>query len=130
VNPDVGFPLFLVVTVLLLAGVVKSGLDARLRLHLSLVAAALASLGVTIWFAEQLGEHYDLDSAGRITDVHLALAKLTTVAYVLPVVTGAMTLRDRKHRPVHLKCAITVLALTLLTTVLGLWMILAADRIV
>jgi hypothetical protein len=128
-SPDYGFPLFLVLTVLLLGGVVASGLKGLLRLHLPLVALALASLGVTIWFAERLGEHYDLESAGWITPVHLTVAKLTTAAYLLPIGTGVLTLRNRRHKRLHLCCALTVLALTLLTTGLGLWMILAAERI-
>jgi hypothetical protein len=128
-SPVVGFPAFLVLTVALLGGVVASGLRRRMRLHLFLVASALSSLGVTIFYAEQLGELYDLASAGRITPVHLTLAKLTTVAYLLPIVTGAMTLRDRRRRPLHFKAAMAVLALTLLTTATGLWMILAAERL-
>jgi hypothetical protein len=128
-SPVVGFPAFLVLTVALLGGVVASGLRRRMRLHLILVASALSSLGVTIFYAEQLGELYDLASAGRITPVHLTLAKLTTVAYLLPIATGAMTLRDRRRRPLHFKAAMAVLALTLLTTATGLWMILAAERL-
>jgi len=129
VSPDLGFPLFLVATVLLLGGVVATGLRGRLRLHLALVASALASLAVAIWYAKQLGNLYDLESAGLVTDVHLALAKATTAAYLLPLVTGALTLRNRRHKPLHFKLAMAVLALTLLTTVLGLWMILAAERL-
>lgn len=128
-SPVVGFPAFLVLTVALLGGVVATGLRRRMRLHLTLVASALASLGVTIFYAEQLGELYDLAAAGRITPVHLTLAKLTTVAYLLPLATGAMTLRDRRRRSLHFKSAMLVLGLTLLTTATGLWMILAAERI-
>jgi hypothetical protein len=128
-SPDRGFPLFLVLTVLLLGGVVASGLRGRLRLHLALVAAALSSLGVTIAFAKQLGELYDLASAGWITPVHLTVAKLTTAAFLVPVATGVMTLRDRRHKRLHRHCALTVLAMTLVTTGLGLWMILAAERL-
>jgi hypothetical protein len=40
-----------------------------------------------------------------------------------------MTLRDRRRRPLHFKAAMAVLALTLLTTATGLWMILAAERL-
>lgn len=128
-SPDRGFPFFLVLTVLLLGGVVASGLRGKLRLHLALVASALGSLGVTIAFAKQLGELYDLASAGWITPVHLTVAKLTTAAYLLPIATGVMTLRDRRHKRWHLRCALTVLAMTLVTTGLGLWMILAAERL-
>ena len=125
-TPQVGFPLFLLITVLLLAGVVATGLKARLRLHLSLVALALAALGTTIWFAEQLGEYYDLESAGAITPIHLTLAKLTTVGYLLPLGTGLLTLRNRRWRRRHFACALLILGLTAMTAISGTWMILAA----
>jgi hypothetical protein len=128
-SPDYGFPLFLVLTVLLLGGVVATGLRGVLPLHLALVALALVSLGVTIFFAKRLGELYDLESAGWITPVHLTVAKLTTAAYLLPITTGVLTLRNRRHRRVHFRCAMAVLAMTLVTTGLGLWMILAAERL-
>lgn len=128
-SPDYGFPLFLVLTVLLLGGVVASGLRGVLRVHLTLVALALAALGVTIAFAKQLGELYDLESAGWITPVHLTVAKVTTAAYLLPIATGVLTLRNRRHKRLHFRCAMAVLAMTLATTGLGLWMILAAERL-
>ena len=128
-SPDYGFPLFLVLTVLLLGGVVATGLRGVLPLHLALVALALVSLGVTIVFAKRLGELYDLEAAGWITPVHLTVAKLTTAAYLLPITTGVLTLRNRRHRRVHFRCAMAVLAMTLVTTGLGLWMILAAERL-
>ena len=128
-SPDYGFPLFLVLTVLLLGGVVATGLRGVLPLHLALVALALVSLGVTIFFAKRLGELYDLESAGWITPVHLTVAKLTTAAYLLPITTGVLTLRNRRHRCVHFRCAMAVLAMTLVTTGLGVWMILAAERL-
>jgi hypothetical protein len=126
VTPQVGFPTFLVVTVLLLAAVVMTGLKARVRPHLVLVALALASLGTAIWYAEQLGDYYDLEAAGLITPVHLTLAKTTTVGYVLPLVTGILTLRNRRWRKRHLFCAVLILTLTLLTAVTGSWMVLVA----
>lgn len=128
-SPDVGFPTFLVLTVLLLAGVVVSGMRSRLRVHLTLVVLAVTSLGLTIWFAEQLGDLYDLETAGWLTPVHLAVAKVTTAAYLLPLATGVMTLRNRTWKGLHYKCAVVVLALTLATTVLGIGMILAAERL-
>ena len=128
-NPDVGFPSFLVLTVLLLAGVVGTGMRARLKPHLILVTCAVASLGATIYFAERLGELYDLEAAGWVTPVHLTVAKVTTVAYLLPIITGVMTLRDRRHKPVHYKSALLVLTLTMLTALLGIWMLLASERI-
>jgi hypothetical protein len=127
VTPQVGFPLFLVVTVLLLVAVVVTGLRARVRLHLVLVALALGAMGATIWFAEQLGQYYDLSKAGVITPIHLTLAKITTVGYLLPLITGALTLRDRSWKKKHFACAVLILVLTVLTTVTGSWMVLAAE---
>ena len=77
------------------------------------MALALVSLGVTIVFAKRLGELYDLESAGWITPVHLTLAKLTTAAYLLPITTGILTLRNRRHKRLHFRCAMAVLAMTL-----------------
>jgi hypothetical protein len=59
------------------------------------VAAAIASLGATIWYAEGMGEHYDLAHAGWITPVHLWIAKTTTLAYLLPITTGILTCATR-----------------------------------
>ena len=39
------------------------------------VLAAVAGLGVAIWFALALGELYDLEAAGDITPGHLGLAR-------------------------------------------------------
>lgn len=122
-----GFIGFLVLTVVLLALVVVSGLKAKRRRHLTLVFFTVVSLAVTIYWAEQLGEEYDLESAGLITPVHLWMAKLTVAAYLLPVVTGLATLRDQRRRKLHGKVAFAVLALTLATFVTGLWMILASQ---
>jgi hypothetical protein len=126
-TPVVGFPLFLILTVGLLGLVVATGLKGRVRQHLPLVAGAVVSLGVTIFFAEQLGELYDLEAAGRIYPVHVFLAKVATASYLLPIATGAMTLRDRRHRGLHFRFAMLVLALTVLTAVTGTWMLLAAE---
>lgn len=128
-SPQVGFVTFLLATVLLLCGVVWSGMRARVPLHLTLVAAAVASLGVTIYFAPKLGDLYDLEAAGWITPFHLTLAKITTASYVLPLASGVMTLRDRRHRRAHLVLAMLTLAMTAITALTGTWMILAAPRI-
>jgi len=126
---EVGFLAFLALTLALLAAVVRTGLRARRRWHLSFVALTVAALGATIFFAEKMGEHYDLDSAGWITPVHLWLAKTTTLGYLAPVVTGALTLRNPAWRPRHRVCAFGVLALTVLTAVTGTWMLLASERL-
>jgi len=128
-SADLGFPVFLGVTVLLLVAVVITGLRGRVRVHLPLVGLAVASLGVTIWFAEQLGDHYDLDAAGAITPVHLAIAKITTLGYLAPLITGVMTLRDRRHKRLHRTLAFVVLGLTAVTAVTGSLMLMAAERL-
>jgi hypothetical protein len=124
-----GFVAFLALTLVLLAAVVWSGTRARRRVHLPCVAATLASLALTIVFAERMGDHYDLAAAGAITPVHLALAKLTTLAYLAPLVTGVLTLRNPAWRPRHRVVAWTVLVLTVATAVTGTWMLLAAERL-
>lgn len=126
-GPQVLFPVFLLLTVVLLGGVLATGLKGRVRAHLTLVVITVASLGTTIYFAEQLGELYDLASAGRITPVHLFLAKAATFAYLGPALTGWMTLRDRRHKQLHLRLALLTLALTVSAAVTGTWMILVAD---
>src|SRR5262245_36335135 len=124
-----GFVLSLVLTLVLLAAVVRTGLSARRRLHLSCVAATLSSLGITIYLAVKMGAHYDLSGAGLITPVHLWLAKATTLAYLAPLATGVLTIRDPRWRPRHRVCAFVVLGLTVATAVTGTWMLLAAERL-
>jgi hypothetical protein len=123
------FAVFLALTVLLLLSVVATGLKARRKLHITLVALTLASLGATIYFAEQLGELYDVESAGAITPIHLALAKITTLFYLLPIATGVRTIYVPKTRPLHRKVALTVLALTVVTLVTGLLMVTMSEPI-
>ena len=127
--PGAGFVLFLALTLTLLVLVVLTGLRARRRVHLVLVATTLASLGATIFFAERLGTLYDLAAAGRIQGVHLFFAKTTVVAYLVPVATGLWTLRDGSRRRLHGRIAFVVLALTVVTAVTGVWMLLAAERL-
>lgn len=128
-TPERGFVAFLGLTLVLLAAVVWTGLRARRRVHLPCVAATLAALGITIFYAEQMGEHYDLASAGLITPIHLWLAKLTTLLYLAPLVSGVLTIRDARWRPRHRVVAFVVLALTVATAVTGTWMLLAAERL-
>ena len=124
-----GFTLFLLVTVALLGGVLVTGFRAKRRLHIPLVVLTLAALGATIYYAEQLGDAYDLESAGLITPIHLTLAKITTLGYVLPVWTGWRTLRDPRNRRRHRTVALTIVALTVLTLGTGLAMLLASDPV-
>jgi hypothetical protein len=124
-----GFVLFLVITLVLLGAVVVSGKKTMRRRHLTLVVFAYIGLGLAIYYAELLGEEFDLDSAGLIYPVHIAFAKLTVLAYLLPVITGIMTIRGRCKRTTHGGVAGAVILLTLITAVTGTWMILASNPI-
>ncbi|MFT5287529.1 MAG: hypothetical protein ACI8TQ_003716 [Planctomycetota bacterium] len=127
IEPTLGFLVFLVITLAFLGAVVFTGFKAKRPIHLTLVVFAVASLGITIYYAERLGTLYDLDSAGWIYPVHLAIAKTTTCAYLLPVITGVMTLRNPIRKTIHRRVAYTVLTLTVLTAVTGTWMVLASN---
>ena len=128
-TPGIGFISFLAVTLSLLGGVVWTGYAEGRRLHITLVVSAVASLGVTIYFAEKLGDLYDLEGAGWIYPVHLTIAKLCTAAYLLPVVTGLLTIRKASNLRLHRVAAFTVLAFTVLTAITGTWMLLASERL-
>ncbi len=125
-TPTVGFPVSLGVTVLLLVCVVITGLGGRVKLHIPLVFATVLALATAIFFAEKLGKLFDLAATGTLWTVHLALAKTATAAYLLPITTGVLTLRDRKHRRLHFWCAMITLALTVATAITGTWMISVA----
>lgn len=125
-TPLVGFLVFLAVTLALLGGVVATGLRAQRRKHIPLVVLTVAALLTTIYYAEQLGKTLDLEAAGWIYPVHLKLAVTATVAYLLPVVTGVMTIRNAKHRKLHGRVAFAVITLTVLTAITGTWMVIAA----
>ncbi|MEQ8768252.1 MAG: hypothetical protein RL885_30390 [Planctomycetota bacterium] len=128
-SPGVGFVLFLIITLGLLGAVVLTGFRGRLVSHLSFVGAAVVSLGVTIYWAEQLGELYDLEASGWIYPFHLWCAKITVVAYLLPVATGLLTLRNIEKKPIHRFAAFAVLGLTVLTAVTGTWMLSASEPV-
>ena len=126
-SPTAGFLGSLALTLVALGVVFWSGLRARLRVHFPAVASAVVLLGVTIYFAEQLGREYDLEAAGAIKPVHLALAKIATAAYLMPLITGVMTLRDRRRRRLHLAAALVTLLLTVAAAFTGTWMVFAAE---
>ena len=128
-SPQVLVPTFLLLTVALLGVVVYTGLRGKLAVHITFVVITVLSLAAAIWAALQLGELYDLESAGWITPVHLKIARVATYAYVLPAVSGVMTLRDRRHKKLHFKLAMLTLTLTVLAALTGTWMIFAATPI-
>lgn len=126
-SPTAGFFTFLLLTVAALGVVVVTGKLARRRAHLAAVAVALGLLGGAIWQALRVGELYDLEAAGAITPIHLTLARITTVSYLVPAITGVLTWRNERWRRWHGRCAWTVVALTIVTTVTGVLMLAGAE---
>lgn len=133
-SPDLGFPLFLLTTVALLIGAIVTGLRAKRSMvpHLSFVGSAVASLCLAIYFAVRLGELYDLEPAEPITGLHMGIAKVATISYLGPLITGILALRQRtpKRKRVHLVFALAAVVLTVAATVTGAWMLYLAERLV
>ena len=128
-SPTTGFLLFLVITLSALAGAVVTGRAARRRIHLRWVTTAVVGLCVTIYYAERLGEQYDLEAAGWIYPFHLLNAYVTSASYFVVIGSGIATIRNTSRRKMHGRIAYSVLALTVMTAITGTWMILAAERI-
>jgi hypothetical protein len=124
-----GFVGFLILTVALLGAVAWTGFRAQRRWHLRLVVVAVVSLAMAIRYALLVGRLYDLESAGIITPIHMAMARIATAAYLLPVITGLGTLRDPSWRRWHRRAAFTVIVLTVLAAVTGAAMLSMADRL-
>ena len=124
-----GFVLFLAITLVFLGGVVFTGFKARRRAHIPLVFCAVVSLGITIYYAEQLGTLYDLESAGSVYPIHLFFAKTTTASYLVPLILGPLTIRDRKWLDLHRRVAFVVLFLTVVTAATGTAMVFMADKL-
>ena len=87
-------------------------------------------LGITIVYAIQIGKVYDLRTAGIITPIHLTLAKITTGAFLVPIVLGVRAWKNGGMVPLHKKLAWIVLVMTLLCAITGTIMILRSDKVV
>lgn len=129
-SPEYGFLGALLVTVALLTGAAFTGRARKIRAHVSFVLAAVSSLAVAIFFALEVGELYDLEKAGRITPIHLTLARITTVAYLWPLLTGPLAARGKIRPRIHRAGAWLALVLTLAATVTGVMMLAGAERLV
>lgn len=116
-------------TALFLVVVVITGLRGKITVHIPCVLATFVSLATAIVFALKLGELYDLPAAGWITPLHLSIAKLATVSFVLPVITGIRTLKSRDHRRAHRIAALVALGLTATALVTGTLMLLRAPLV-
>ena len=126
-TPIASFALAFGVTLIALGVVVWSGLRAKRRVHIPAVGFTLAALGVTIYYAYRLGHVLDLQSAGVITPIHLTLARVATVALLLPVVTGIRTLFVPGGRKLHARLAWFALALVVATAITGVIMVSLAQ---
>lgn len=129
-SPTSGFVACFASTLIFLALAVLAARAHRRGAHVVLVGCAGAALGVTIVFALRMGKVYDLHSAGIITPIHLTLAKVTTVAYLLPIVIGWRAWKNGGMLPLHKKLAWIVLAMTVLCAITGTIMILRSQRFV
>ncbi len=118
------FTLFFVLTLVALGAAVFTGFKARRRWHIASVVSAVVMLGVTIYFALELGKLYDLESAGVITPIHLTLAKITTAAFLLPIAAGVRTIYKPTARALHRRLAYVALLMTVVTAITGAIMIL------
>jgi len=124
-----GFLAWFLVTLALLVLVVLTGLAARRRWHIAWVVASMCGLVMTIRHALLLGEICDLAAAGVITPIHHTLARITTVAYLLPIATGIRTIFVPATRRLHRRFAFLVLGMTILTAITGTVMIYLSPRV-
>jgi len=127
VQPQFGFVLFLILTVLLLSLTVGTGLAGRRRLHFLSVLLTTGSLSGTIYFAELLGTLLDLESAGWAYPVHLWNAKAAVAAFLAALGTGAFYYFTEKGRRLHFFCAMLATALMVLALLTGLLMWMLAE---
>lgn len=129
IPPEAGFLTALLVTVGFLLGAAVTGRARRIRAHVRFVMGAVAGLGVAIWFALALGELYDLEAAGRITPIHLTLARVTTATYLWPLITGPLAYKGRIPTGIHRTGAWLALVMTLASTATGVMMLMGAERL-
>ena len=128
--PEIGFLGSLILTIALLLGAAIAGRSQRIRVHIVFVALSLAGLGTAVYFAIRTGELYDLESAGLITPIHLNIARITSLLYLWPLVTGPLAWGGRIDRRMHRIGAWLVLVMTLVATVTGVAMLWSAERLV
>ena len=101
----------------------------RRALHLVLVGITLGLLTLTIVLALELGHAYDLEAAGWIYPVHMALARSATFSLVLPAATGIAILRTGRVGRAHRIAALVSFTLIALAAVTGFWMVYLAPAV-
>ena len=129
-TPAPGFLTFLCVTLVCLGGAVVTGRAAKRKVHLSWVTGAVIGLATTIHYAKELGELYDLEAAGWIYPFHLLLAQVTSGAYLVVIGSGIATIKKASRRKTHGRIAYSVLFLTVMSAITGIWMLLSATPLV
>jgi hypothetical protein len=132
VSPVAAFTVWFFITVTLLLTAAYFGRTAarapeRRKIHVIFVLLTAGALAWTIKVAYDLGALYDLASAGWITPVHLAIAKVATGFLVFPIVAGILAWRDGKKRRAHAFLAWCAMVLIVLAAVTGTIMILLAQ---
>lgn len=127
------FVLAFLLTLVSLLGVMWSGWTWRTKrkrgLHLSLVALTVGLLGFTIVLALELGPAYDLEAAGWIYPVHMALARVATVSLLLPVITGIRVILGGEVGKAHRITALVAFGLVAAAAVTGFWMVYLAPPV-
>lgn len=127
------FVLAFSLTLVALLGVLWTGWNWRKQrrraLHLGLVGVTVALLVLTIVLALELGHSYDLEAAGRIYPIHMALARTATAALLLPVITGIAVLRTGRVHRSHRIAALIAFTLITLAATTGFWMVYLAPPI-
>jgi len=105
---------------------VVTGRAARRKIHLRFVALTVICLSLTIYYAKQLGQLYHLERLGWIHDFHLLISRVTSASYLVVIGSGLATLKRASRRKTHSRIAYSVLTLTVVTAVTGVWMIFSA----
>ena len=131
-SPVAAFTVWFFITVTLLLTAAYFGRTAarapeRRKIHVIFVLLTAGALAWTIKVAYDVGALYDLASAGWITPVHLAIAKVATGFLVFPIVAGILAWRDGKQRRAHAFLAWCAMVLIVLAAVTGTIMILLAQ---
>lgn len=128
-TPSISFAAAFVLTLVLLGITAWSGLRARRKIHVPAVGLTLVSLGLTIYCAYRLGDTLDLPSAGPITPIHLTLARLATLALLLPIAFGIRTLFVPRTRRLHGRLAWFALGIVVLAAATGVVMVSLAEPV-
>ncbi len=118
---------FLGLTVVLLLAAAWTGHHHKRRAHVLSVILAVAGLGAAIYYALKLGQLYDLEAAGWITTFHLNLARVTTAAFLIPIVLGVLTWRRMSWRRLHGRTGLIVIVATVVTAITGAIMLYLSE---